>query len=219
MTRTLQGRTRTRDILWVALVACALAVPAAIADNAGPAGLKKDVKKALKTAKSAKKTAKQALNAAREPGPRGEKGAKGDPGEPGPQGVAGPAGVDAVAPIHRADSAPTVATTSAVPIDLGGPGVTFPVGPGGAFVQFAAKVELDTGVDATCQVHVASPSLPTTINTISQSNETGFNSFATNTQPVRFLPEGDHFFVLQYRRSAGTTNCQFRNRTIQVVVF
>lgn len=87
---------RSRDIFWVALVAAALAVPAAMAEDAmTAASVKKTAKQALKQAKSAKqaaRVAKKRANAAlgglesveTTPGPKGEDGARGPRGNAGP---------------------------------------------------------------------------------------------------------------------------------------
>lgn len=125
-------RTRYRDVLGVALVATALAVPAAIAEEAAPASLKQDVVKALKNSKKAKKKAsnanrkaKNALAVAEEtskqPGPAGPPGAAGEPGtasayaavlpDPGP--------VD-VPPVPEFDAARTSGFTAVTRVFAGG---------------------------------------------------------------------------------------------------
>lgn len=83
---------RTRDIVWIALVAAALAVPAAIADEAGTAGVRQKANKALRVANKAKKKANNAVAIAEDtskqqgpagpPGPKGDPGVKGDTGDP-----------------------------------------------------------------------------------------------------------------------------------------
>lgn len=79
-------RRRSTNIFWIALIAAALAVPAAIADGAGSSSLEAKVTRALKLANQAKRKAGDALLIAKETsqqeGPPGPQGEKGEPGEP-----------------------------------------------------------------------------------------------------------------------------------------
>jgi hypothetical protein len=118
----------------------------------------------------------------------------------------------------------SVSTTSAGPVDLGGPSVTVTV-PNGGVVDLFAKSDISVTGSNTAKVDLVEPSLVPTPTTILASASTTFQtnytapgttagvSTATRAGWVTLAPPpGQYTFSLRYETNGGTAT--FQNRTL-----